>query len=189
MQDSEVSARLAALPAPAMPDDVAAAIEARLAQEQKVVPLTPRHRSRLNWLVAAAGVVALLALVGMSTGSGSSTPVAGPPVVRAGAVFQPAGFANQLQQRIGTPGEVSTTDTFADSTDGISACATAVRAHGHVMFLEVGTYDQVDAVVLVTSYPANTDYEEVYVVAPDCGPGNAAVMRHMLYDVDGSTGV
>lgn len=188
MQESEVSARLAALPHPAMPADVAADIEARLAQEHKVVPLTPRHRSRLNWLVAAAVALAFATLIGIGTSGGSSTPVAGPPIVRAGAVFEPTGFASQLQQRMG--GGTATkekTNTFADTTAGITACATAVKAYGRVIFLDAGTYDRQRAVVLVTAYPAQTDYEEVWVVSPDCGFGDSSVYRHMVYDVDGST--
>ena len=86
MQESEVSARLRALPSPAMPHDVLAGIEARLAQEQVVVPLTPRHRNRLTWLLAAASILGFLVLVG-SSGTPSGHPVHASPIVRAGAVF------------------------------------------------------------------------------------------------------
>lgn len=186
MEDAAVSSMLSALPSPPIPAEVAAAIEARLAEERTVVPMTRRHTRRLNWLVAAAAAVAFLALIGVSGSGQTSPPVAQPPVVRAGAVFEPTAFAEQLKLRM-TDGPTSTaTATFADSPEQRRACATAVQAYGRLMFLDVGTYDRAAAVVMVTSYPANTDYEEVWVVAPDCGAGSTAVYRHMIYDLDGS---
>jgi hypothetical protein len=125
-------------------------------------------------------------LVSWSTGPAPS-PVTDPPVVRAGAVFQPADLGTQLQARfVGAPATVPTR-TFADTPQGIVACAQSVKAYGRVMAVDVGTYAAADAVVLVTSYVPNTDYEEVWVVGPQCGTGSPTVMRHMLMDVDGST--
>jgi hypothetical protein len=185
--EQEVRARLARLPRPGLPEHVRARIEARLADEAPgvVVPITSVHRRRLNWLLAAATVAGFATLVGVS-GSGSPDPVplAAPPVVRAGAVFEPAGFSDELRARwheAGTPGP---TRTFADSPAGISACARAVQAYGRVMALDVGTYDDVDVVVLVASYVPNTAYEEVWVVRPACGQGQAPVMRHLILDLD-----
>lgn len=186
MQESEVRARLRALPSPVMPDDVLAGIWQRLAHEQVVVPLTPRHRSRLTWLLAAASVLGFLMLVA-SAGSTNPTPVSASPIVRAGAVFEPAQFAEQLRTRSTATAMLSPTNTFADSPTAITACASAVQAYGRVLFLDVGSYGQDAAVVIVTAYPANPDYEEVWVVTPDCGATDASVYRHMIYDVDGST--
>lgn len=187
MDESEVSARLAELPAPAMPPEVIAAIEDRLAAEQTVVPLTPRHSRRLTWLVAAAAILGVLALVGAG-GRSTPAPVASTvPVVRAGAVFEPAGFASQLSSRMNGSSGADRTDTFADSPTAVKSCATAVQAYGKVLFLDVGTYDQQPAVVMVTAYPANSEYEEVWVITPECGSGDPEVYRHLLYDVDGST--
>jgi len=186
MQESEVSARLRALPSPAMPDDVLTGIEARLALEQVVVPLTPRHRNRLTWLLAAASVLGFLVLVGSAASPGTQ-PVAASPIVRAGAVFEPALFADQLRARTTAKAMTRPTNTFADSSSDITACASAVQAYGRVLFLDVGSYGPDAAVVLVTAYPANPDYEEVWVVTPDCGATEASVYRHMIYDVDGST--
>lgn len=183
--ESEVSARLRALPSPAMPDLVLADIQARLAQEQTVVPITPRHRSRLTWLLAAAAVLGFVVLVGSATSPGPA-PVAS-PIVRAGAVFDPGLFGRQLQDRNAAAAMTGPTYTFADSRTRIAECAAAVQAYGRVLSLDVGTYGADAAVVLVTSFPANTDYEEVWVVAPDCGSADADVYRHMIYDVDGST--
>lgn len=183
--DPEVRERLARLPRPAMPQALTDAIAERLLAERTVVPLTPRHRSRLNWLLAAAAVLAFTVLVGVNQTAPSAPPVAGPPVVRAGAVFEPAGFAAQLQQRFHTPaGPTGTTRTFADSPQGISACARAVQAHGRVLTLDVGTYGGTAAVVIVTSYLPNADYEEVWVVDPACGPDDTLVLRHMVFDLD-----
>ncbi|MFN8129196.1 MAG: hypothetical protein U0R28_10395 [Candidatus Nanopelagicales bacterium] len=180
----EVRARLARLPHPPMPASVTAAIEARLAEERTVVPLTRTHRSRLNWLVAAAAAVAFVSLVGVSTTS-SPAPVAQTPVVRAGAVFEPAGFAEQLRSRMGNEGSSAPTATFADSAAGITACMNAIKGYGPVMSADAGTYGEANAVVLVTRYVGNAQYEEVWVVAPDCGTSQTVVMRHILVDVDG----
>lgn len=187
MDDQEVSARLAALPSVPMPPEVFAAIEARLDQERTVVPLTRRHRKRLTWLVAAAAILGVLALVGAGERSSPAPIASSVPVVRAGAVFEPAGFAEQLSARMKGPGQSADTDTFADSPTAIKSCATSVQAYGRVLFIDVGTYDRRAAVVMVTAYPPNTEYEEVWVIAPDCGASDPVVYRHMLYDVDGST--
>lgn len=187
MDEQEMSARLAALPSVPMPPDVFAAIEARLAQENNVVPLTPRHSRRLTWLVAAAAILGVLALVGVGERTTPAPVTATVPVVRAGAVFQPVGFGEQVTARLRADGQTVRTDTFADSPSTIKACATSVQAYGQVLFLDAGVYDSQAAVVMVTTYPANTEYEEVWVISPYCGAGDAVVYRHMVYDVDGST--
>lgn len=187
MDESEVSARLSDLPSPPMPPDVVAAIEQRLAQERNVVPLTPRHSRRLTWLVAAAAILGVLALVGAGERQAPSPVASTVPVVRAGAVFEPAGFAKQLSSRMNGSSGADRTDTFADSPTAVKTCATSVQAYGRVLFIDVGTYDRQPAVVMVTTYPANTEYEEVWVIAPDCGTSDPVVYRHMVYDVDGST--
>ncbi len=187
MDDQEVRARLAALPAAPMPPEVFAAIEARLAQEKTVVALTPRHSRRLTWLVAAAGIFAVLALIGLGDRTTPAPVASSVPVVRAGAVFQPAGFGDQLSERMKAPGTAQRTGTFADSPASVKACASSVQAYGRVLFLDVGTYDRQAAVVMITSYPANTEYEEVWVISPTCGAENPVVYRHMVYDVDSST--
>ncbi len=188
MDEREVAALLSALPSPSMPRDVVDAIEQRLAQERVVVPLTPRHTRRLNWLVAAAAVLGVLALVGVGSSQQSSVTVAsGLPVVRDGAVFDRSGLGPQLRDRMRTEGASATTRTFADTPAGVVACTSAVQAYGRVLFIDAGTYDREAVVVLVTSYPANSEYEEVWVVSPDCGAEQPQVYRHMLYDVDGST--
>lgn len=187
MDDQEVSARLADLPAVPMPPQVYAAIQARLADERTVVPLTARHSRRLNWLVAAAAILGVLALVGLGDRTAPAPVASSVPVVRAGAVFEPAGFAEQLSARMKGATGAGRTDTFADTSAGIKTCATSVQAYGRVLFIDAGTYDRQAAVVMVTTYPANTDYEEVWVIAPDCGAGDPTVYRHMVYDVDGST--
>lgn len=187
MDESEVSARLADLPAAPMPPEVVTAIEQRLAQERTVVPMTPRHSRRLTWLVAAAAILGLLALVGVGERSTPSPVASSAPVVRAGAVFEPSGFADQLSRRMAGPARTDRTDTFADTPTGIQACATSVQAYGRVLFIDAGSYDQQPAVVMVTTYPANTEYEEVWVITPDCGTSDPVVYRHLVYDVDGST--
>lgn len=187
MDDQEVRARLADLPAAPMPPDVFAAVETRLAQERTVVPLTPRHSRRMSWLVAAAAILGVMALLGIGERPSEAPVAASVPVVRAGAVFQPAGFADQLAARMTGYTGVAPTSTFADSSATIKTCATSVQAYGRVLFLDAGTYDRTAVVVMVTSYPANTEYEEVWVLSPDCGAGDSLVYRHMVYDVDGST--
>lgn len=183
-EDASVRAELARLPRPAMPADVEAAIRARLAEEHKVVPLTRAHRRRLDWLLAAVAAVAFVGLVAVST-SPTAAPVAQSPVVRAGAVFEPAAFGEQLRSRMQRSADNTPTATFADSPEGIAACARAVQAYGQVMALDSGTYAGAQAVVLVTKYVPNTDYAEVWVVDPDCGTGQSGVIRHMIVDVDG----
>lgn len=179
----EVRARLARLPRPPMPDSVTTAITARLAQEGNVVPLTRSHRSRLNWLVAAAAAVGFVSLIGVTTTSSPAPAGQQPPVVRAGAVYGPADFAQQLRSRMQQGAATAPTATFADTPAGISACTKAIAAYGPVMAVDAGTYADTDAVVLVTRYVANADYEEIWVVEPGCGDGSTVVMRHILVDV------
>ena len=110
------------------------------------------------------------------------------PIVKAGALYDSVDFAPEVQQRfLGAPAAKAPTQTFADSRQGIEACVDAVDAHGPVLSVDTGSYDNVAAVVLVTTYLPNTEYEEVWVVTPACGPGDGYVMRHMVYDVDNST--
>ena len=155
MNEDELRSRLSALPSPPMPDDVHSAISAALASEAQarptggeVVALTPRHQRRLSGLLIAAAVAGVLMLLAVTVQS--PTPPGGTqsPVVRAGAIYAPEDFAQQLTQRF------------------LSAPA---------------------AVVIVTSYPAHSEYEEVWVVNPGCGTGDVRVIRHMVYDVDEST--
>lgn len=189
--ESELHSRLSALPSPPMPDEVAQAIHARLAEAEtptNVVPITRTHRRRLSGLLVAAAVAAFAMLMTVAV-EPTSTPVAGgPPIVRAGAIYEPRLFADELSQRyLGEPAAAKPTDTFADSETGIDTCADAVDAFGHVLAVDTGSYDSTAAVVLVTSYPANSEYEEVWVVTPACGPSDSRVIRHMVYDVDHST--
>jgi hypothetical protein len=199
--DARVRSQLSELPSPGMPHDVYSAISARIAEEaaqpggrpgeptaDNVVAFTPRHSRRLNGLLLAAAVAAFALLMAISVEPASPPIAAGqPPVVRAGAIYEPRAFAEQVRQRYLTaPTAVSPTATFADSQAGIEMCADAVDAVGPVLAVDAGSYDEVAAVVMVTTYPANSQYEEVWVVLPACGPGNNQVIRHMLYDVDNS---
>ena len=195
MNEDELRSRLSALPSPPMPDDVHSAISAALASEAQarptggeVVALTPRHQRRLSGLLIAAAVAGVLMLLAVTVQS--PTPPGGTqsPVVRAGAIYAPEDFAQQLTQRfLSAPAAAQPTNTFADSAAGIAACADDVDAFGKVLGVDTGSYDEVAAVVLITTYPAQTQYEEVWVVSPSCGMGDVQVIRHMVYDVDGST--
>lgn len=191
--EAEVRARLSALPSPPMPDAVGEAITARLAAETaplaEVVPLTPRHRRRLGGLLTAAAVAGLAMLLAVGT-EPAGPPVAhgGPPIVKAGAIYEPAHFAQEVRERfLATPPATTATQTFADTAEGIDACADEVDAYGHVLTVDAGSYNSAPAVVLITVYPADAEYEEVWVVTPRCGAGDPEVIRHMVYDVDGST--
>ncbi|MFN8183836.1 MAG: hypothetical protein U0R23_05385 [Candidatus Nanopelagicales bacterium] len=194
--EDEVRARLAGLPHPPIPADVSAAISARLAQEAhssgredaEVVPFTARHRRRFSGLLVAAAVAGIAMLMAVTVTPAGQQGDEGPPVIRAGAIYEPDHFADQVRQRfLNAPATSAPTHTFADSTVGIVTCADAVDAFGHVLAVDTGSYDDRAAVVIVTSYPANTQYEEVWVVSPVCGPSDPAVIRHMVYDVDAST--
>ncbi len=156
--EQEVRSRLRRLPRPEMPADVRAQLQARLASDVGVSSQPSR-------------------------GSVSDTS---PPVVRAGAVFQPTAIADELKARWYEAGTTEPTRTFADSPAGISDCARAVQAYGRIIAVEVGRYADADAVVLVTSYVPNTDYEEVWIVGPGCRQGQAPVIRHMILDLDGA---
>ncbi len=196
--EDEVRARLSALPQPPIPAEVASAITDRLGQEAhlrgtgggdaEVVAITARHRRRLSGLLVAAtaaGIAMLLAVVVAPAGQPGPE---GPPVIRAGALYEPEGFAEQVRQRfLNAPATSGPTRTFADSAAGIDRCADAVDAYGRVLAVDTGSYDDHAAVVIVTSYPADTQYEEVWVVSPGCGPSDPVVIRHMVYDVDAST--
>ena len=196
MTEEELQAQLSALPSPPMPDDVTAAITAALAGQAAsdadggadVVPLTPRHRRRLSGLLMAVAVAGVMMLLAVTVQSPTSPTESDSPVIRAGAIYEPRDFAQDLRERFLTASPASgPTNTFADSAQGITACTEAVDAFGRVMGVDVGSYDEAAAVVLVTSYPAQTQYEEVWVVSPGCGSGDPQVIRHMVYDVDAST--
>ena len=178
MNEDELRSRLSALPSPPMPDDVHSAISAALASEAQARPtggeavaLTPRHQRRLSGLLIAAAVAGVLMLLAVTVQS--PTPPGGTqsPVVRAGAIYAPEDFAQQLTQRfLSAPAAAQPTNTFADSAAGIDACT-----------------DAVDAGVVVPPCAAHSEYEEVWVVNPGCGTGDVRVIRHMVYDVDEST--
>lgn len=193
--EDELRTRLSALPSPPMPDDVAAAISQRLADEQRadaqdqtVVPLTARHQRRISGLLVAAAVAGIAMLLAVTVKPPAAPVASGPPVIRAGAIYEPRDFAQEVRERfLGAPAAQGPTNTFADTSAGIVACTDAVDAFGHVLAVDAGSYDDTAAVVLVTSYPANTQYEEVWVVEPGCGPSDPDVIRHMVYDVDNST--
>ena len=196
--EDAVRARLSALPDPPIPAEVAAAISARLAEEAAlrgtgegeadIVPITPRHQRRLSGLLVAAAVAGIAMLLALTVTPAGQQGTEGPPVIRAGAIYEPEGFAQQVRQRyLNAPATNAPTRTFADTIQGIATCTDAVDAFGHVLAVDTGSYDEHAAVVIVTSYPANTQYEEVWVVSPVCGPSDPAVIRHMVYDVDDST--
>lgn len=193
MTEDELRSQLSALPSPAMPDDVNAAITAALAAQAtsgdaEVVPLTPRHQRRLSGLLIAAAVAGIMMLLAVTVQSPVAPGGTDSPVIRAGAIYEPRDFAQELRERFLTaPPASGPTNTFADSAQGITACTEAVDAFGTVMGVDAGSYDDAAAVVIVTSYPAHTQYEEVWVVSPGCGSGDPRVMRHMVYDVDAST--
>lgn len=191
--EQDVRDLLARLPSPPMPPAVRQQILARLAEQQApvapVVPITRIHRRRLNGLLIAAVVAAFAMLMSVTVQSPSGPVTASPaPVIKAGALYQSTDFVPELQQRFrAAPAAVGPTRTFADSRQGIQACTVAVDAYGSVLSVDTGSYDDVAAVVLVTTYLPDTQYEEVWVVTPRCGPGDDLVMRHMVYDVDNST--
>lgn len=195
ISENEVRSRLAALPSPAIPRTVADAVEARIrtlpvdAQvPAEVIPLTPQHRSRLNGLLLAAAVAAFAMLMSIAVQS-PQQPVAGGqnPVIKAGAIYQRATFVEQLRERyLDVTSTPAPTNTFADSTRGITDCTSAVAAYGQVLSIDTGSYDNTAAAVMITRYPLNTDYEEVWVVTPACGGADTLVMGHMVLDVDDS---
>jgi hypothetical protein len=196
MNEDELQSRLSALPSPPMPDHVTSAISAALAAEAQsrptdaaeVVALTPRHQRRLSGLLIAAAVAGVLMLLAVTVQSPMPPSETAAPVVRAGAIYEPRDFAEQLKKRfLQTPAASGPTNTFADSPAGIAACTDAVDAFGNVMGVDTGSYGDAAAVVLITSYPAHAEYEEIWVVSPSCGTGDVQVIRHMVYDVDDST--
>ncbi|MFN8212427.1 MAG: hypothetical protein U0R27_02130 [Candidatus Nanopelagicales bacterium] len=193
MNEDELRSRLSALPSPPMPDDVHSAISAALASEAQarptggeVVALTPRHQRRLSGLLIAAAVAGVLMLPAVTVQS--PTPPGGTqsPVVRAGAIYAPEDFAQQLTQRfLSAPAAAQPTNTFADSAAGIDACTDAVDAFGNVMGWTLACMTQPP--LWSSSRPIRRpEYEEVWVVNPGCGTGDA-VIRHMVYDVDEPT--
>ncbi len=196
--EEEVRSRLSSLPSPAIPDHVAQGVRARLAAESSesvtgagdtVVPLTGRHRSRLNVLLIAAAVAAFAMLMAVSVESPSAPVAQGQlPVVKAGAIYEPANFADEVRERfMEAQGTTSPTNTFADSPAGIEACADALSAYGAVLTIDTGSYDDLPAAVVITTYPINSEYEEVWVVTPGCGATSNEVIGHMVLDVDNST--
>ena len=188
--DEEVRARLAGLPSVAIPPDVRQAVLDRLAQESQVadvVPLTPRHQRRLSGLLVAAAVAAFLMLIGVASGTPSAPTPTAQPIVKAGAIYDPGQFTGQLRSRfLAAPAADEPTETFADSPSTLSTCTESIDAYGTVLVLDVGMYAGGSAVVIVSNYPGDSEYEEVWVVSPDCGSTDSHVIRHFLLDVDNS---
>lgn len=195
--EDDVRSLLAALPSPDMPESVAQAITARLADEAAtpsgstadVVALTPRHRGRLNVLLVAAAVAAFAMLISVAVRP-APAPVAqaASPVIKAGAIYEPADFTSELRERFLTaPAASEPTRTFADTPQGIAACVEAVSAYGRLLTIDTGSYDDLAAAVIIATYPLDTEYEEVWVVTADCGSTDPIVLDHMVFDVDDST--
>ncbi len=189
--DEEVRARLAGLPSVGIPADVRRAVLDRLAQESQVaevVHLTPRHQRRLSGLLVAAAVAAFVMLISVAGGSPSTPTPTAQPIVKAGAIYDPGQFDAQLRSRfMGAPATDEPTNTFADSASALGACTESIDAYGTVLVLDVGLYAGGSAVVIVSNYPGDSEYEEVWVVSPDCGSTDSHVIRHFLLDVDNST--
>jgi hypothetical protein len=195
--EDDVRSLLSALPSPDMPESVAQKITARLAEQTAtqteptadVVALTPRHKGRLNVLLVAAAVAAFAMLISVAVRP-APAPVAQPssPVIKAGAIYEPADFTSELRQRFLTaPAASGPTRTFADSPQGIAQCVEAVSAYGRLLSIDTGSYDDLAAAVIIATYPLDTEYEEIWVVGPDCGTGDPVVLDHMVFDVDDST--
>ena len=188
--EQRVRSALSGLPRPAMPDSVRQAVEQRLEIEAAadVVALPPVHRRRLTGLVAAAAFAAFAALLGAGMPQNPQPVAREAPLMRAGAVYTPTAFRDEVVSRFAARPTMQPTGTFADDPAGISACVRAVRAYGRLLAIDTGSYDASAAVVLITHSPMNTDYEEVWVVTPDCGAGNGQVLRHMVDNIDGVPG-
>lgn len=183
--DEQIRRHLAALPRPAMPAEVTDRIHQRLAEETKVTPIAGGRR--MTVLVAAAAVAGVMALVGLGLQPQTEPVPAQSPVLRAGAVFEPETFATQLRQRyLDMSTRTRVTATFADSPRTLQACTDAVSAQGRILGVDAGRYGRTEAVILITKYPADREYEEIWVVTPGCGPQDSNVIRHMLFDVDPS---
>lgn len=191
--EDDVRSLLAALPSPDMPESVAQVITARLAEQAgapaDVVALTPRHKGRLNVLLVAAAVAAFAMLISVAVRP-APAPIAqaSSPVIKAGAIYEPADFTSELRQRFLTaPAASGPTRTFADSPQGIAECVKAVSAYGRLLTIDTGSYDDLAAAVIIATYPLNTEYEEIWVVGPNCGTSDPGVLDHMVFDVDDST--
>ncbi len=195
--EDDVRSLLAALPSPDMPASVAQEITARLAEQAAaqseatadVVALTPRHKGRLNVLLVAAAVAAFAMLISVAVRP-APAPIAqaSSPVIKAGAIYEPSDFTSELRQRFLTaPAASGPTRTFADSPQGIAECVAAVSAYGRLLSIDTGSYDDLAAAVIIATYPLNTEYEEIWVVGPDCGTADPVVRDHMVFDVDDST--
>lgn len=184
MNDDDVRRMLANLPNPAAPVEVRQRVLDALASQSQggeVVPLTPRHQRRLRWLSAAAAAAAVAALLGMGRAQPQPTPVAEQPLLRSGALYEPADFGPALRARW-AGGQQSARMSQPQLAD----CTRAVAAHGRVRGADTGQYGNSPAVILITSYPAQPDYEEIWVLTPACAPGTPTVVRHMIFDVDPS---
>ena len=187
MNDDQVRSHLRALPTAQMPESVRSSVHAALAEPTNVIPITQGHRRRLRTLLVAAAAAAVLALVGLAEGPRPATYTASGPVMHAGAIFEPENFAATLRERfLGGAPAVSFTNTFADNPAALAECTRAVAAYGRLLGVDAGQYSSRPAVVLITSYPGNTEYEEIWVVTPTCSAADPAIMRHMLFDLDNS---
>lgn len=195
--EDDVRSLLAALPSPDMPESVARVITARLGEQAAtqseapadVVALTPRHKGRLNVLLVAAAVAAFAMLISVAVRP-APAPIAqaSNPVIKAGAIYEPADFTSELRQRFLTaPAASGPTRTFADSPQGIAECVEAVSAYGRLLTIDTGSYGDLAAAVIIATYPLNTEYEEIWVVGPNCGTSDPIVLDHMVLDVDDST--
>lgn len=180
--DEQVRELLASLPSPAIPDAVTARIRRSL--QGDVVPLRPdRNVAAMMVAAAVAAVVMLVAVVVRPTGS-QPPPLAqaSPPVVHAGAVYEPTTLVQTVRERLGLRADPGTPQpgTFLATADGLRDCLTALQAQGALMMADVGTYAQNPAVVLVTRYIPHRSFIEVWVVERSCGRAGTGLRRHVL---------
>jgi hypothetical protein len=176
-------ASLATAPAPPMPADVAARIDAALAQEARpgvapVVDLAAARRKRnqrIGWIsgvvAVAAAAVAAIAIAVPGTSDTTGTPVAAPP--RSGQAGGPA-LAVRSDQPQAAVGQLSTGVKDYGPLGSAQRLSTCLQAAGFApaaspIGVRPGTLDGQPAVLVLLTTGKLAEFRLV-ALSPDCGP-------------------
>jgi hypothetical protein len=176
-------ASLATAPAPPMPADVAARIDAALAQEARpgvapVVDLAAARRKRnqrIGWIsgvvAVAAAAVAAIAIAVPGTSDTTGTPVAAPP--QSGQAGGPA-LAVRSDQPQAAVGQLSTGVKDYGPLGSAQRLSTCLQAAGFApaaspIGVRPGTLDGQPAVLVLLTTGKLAEFRLV-ALSPDCGP-------------------
>lgn len=177
-------ASLAAAPAPPMPAEVAARIDAALAEEARATPVAPvvdfaaarrRRNQRIGWIsgvvAVAAAAVAAIAIVVPTSNDTTGVPVAAPP--QSGGSSSPA-LNLRSDQPQAAVGQLSTGVKDYGPLGGAQELSTCLQQAGFAptaspIGVRPGTLDGQPAVLVLLTTGELAKFRLV-ALSPQCGP-------------------